>query len=93
MITVVLPSQLDSYTRGTRQVMLEFGQTGAPPTLGNVMDALDERFHGLKFRVIDEQDQIRRHIAIFVGETLVHALDTTLGENARVQIVGALSGG
>lgn len=48
---------------------------------------------GLAFRIVDKQGNIRRHIAIFVGETMVRGLRVLIGENARVQIVGALSGG
>lgn len=96
MIRVFLPSQLDSYTGGLREVQLEPAQlslSGEHLTLMDVIQALDKRFKGLAFRVVDEQQQIRRHIAMFVGEEMVRRLDIPLEENARVQIVGALSGG
>ena len=32
-------------------------------------DDLDRRFPGLKFRVIDEQDRVRKHMRLFVGQT------------------------
>ena len=35
---------------------------------------LDARFPGLRFRVIDEQDRIRRHMRIFVGARRRHGL-------------------
>jgi hypothetical protein len=47
----------------------------------------------MAFRIVDEQQRIRRHIAIFVGEEMVRTLDAPVGADARVQIVGALSGG
>ena len=47
----------------------------------------------LAFRIVDEQGNIRRHIASFGGEIMVRGLPVPIGENARVQIVGALSGG
>lgn len=93
MIRVFIPSQLESYTSGVREVMLDLGSDSAPHRLLQVMDALDRMFPGLKFRIVDEQGNIRRHIAVFVGETLVRDLDAALAAEDRVQIVGALSGG
>jgi len=55
--------------------------------------ALDRRFPSIRFRLVDEQGGIRRHIAMFVGETMVRSLDVPVADNNRVQIVGALSGG
>lgn len=91
MIRVVIPSQLESYTAGAREVTL--ADELANPTLLDAINALDARFPHLKFRIVDEQENIRRHIAIFVGEELVRDLQIPLAANARIQIVGALSGG
>ena len=94
MIQVVFPSQLDSYTGGIRELKLDIGNpAGATLTLSDVVRELDSRYRGLGFRIVDEQNRIRRHIAIFVGENLVRELDAPLTQSARVQIVGALSGG
>lgn len=92
MIQVFLPSQLESYTDGVRQLSLDMSEKNSV-TISDVVDELDKRYRGLAFRIIDEQRQIRRHIAIFVGENMVRQLDVELKPNARVQIVGALSGG
>jgi len=51
---VLIPDPLRSYTQERRQV--EAG--GA--TLGEVLADLDRRFPGIRFRMIDEQDSIRR---------------------------------
>jgi sulfur-carrier protein len=94
MLHVVLPSQLESYTSGLRELELEFQDPSHTNlSLVNVIQELDRRFPGLKFRLVDEQGQIRRHIAIFVGENLVRVLDHPLSGSERIQIVGALSGG
>ncbi|MES3007527.1 MAG: MoaD/ThiS family protein [Pseudomonadota bacterium] len=94
MIRVFLPSQLEDYTDRLREVELDLQSPhGAAVTLADVIAALESRFRGLAFRIIDEQGNIRRHIAIFVGETMVRGLQVPVHENARVQIVGALSGG
>ncbi|MDO8907441.1 MAG: MoaD/ThiS family protein [Pseudohongiella sp.] len=90
MIRVVLPTQVDSYTRGEREQ--EFA-AGGLCTLADLMWQLEQRFPGIRFRLVDEQGAIRRHIAMFVGECMVHTLDAVISDNDRVQIVGALSGG
>ncbi|MGE0710140.1 MAG: MoaD/ThiS family protein [Planctomycetota bacterium] len=84
---VRLPSLLDSYTGGTRQLEAE----GA--TVGEVLAELERRYPGLRFRVIDEQDRIRTHIKIFVGDGLARSLEHPIGPGEALQIVGALSGG
>ncbi|MDO9319072.1 MAG: MoaD/ThiS family protein [Gammaproteobacteria bacterium] len=94
MIRVILPSQLEDYTDRLREVELDLPMSdGGEATLADVIAALESRFRGLAFRIIDEQGNIRRHIAIFVGESMVRTLQAPVRENARVQIVGALSGG
>jgi sulfur-carrier protein len=90
MIHVVLPTQLDSYTGGQRELHLDSG--GTVP-LSRVIDQLEARYRGLAFRIVDEHGRIRRHIAIFVGEELVRTLTVEVPDGGRVQIVGALSGG
>lgn len=87
MTRVVLPSQLFEYSRGEREVEA----SGA--TLDALLDDLDHRFPGLKFRVIDEQRRVRRHVILFVGEARVEDLDTPIPAGVAVHVVGALSGG
>ncbi len=94
MIRVFLPSQLDDYTQGKRELSLAL----TPPasgtlTLADVIAALERHYRGVAFRVVDEQGQIRRHIAMFVGDQMVRTLDAPVAPDGRVQIVGALSGG
>jgi sulfur-carrier protein len=84
---VIVPTQLRGYTAGKSEV----DATGA--TLGAVLDDLERQFPGIRFRVIDEQDRVRRHILLFVGEERAEDLATPIPPGAAVQIVGALSGG
>jgi len=84
---VLIPPPLRSYTAGRAQVELE----GA--TLGDVLEALDRRCPGLRFRIIDEQDRIRTHIRIFVSGEIADNLAHPLSPGDEVQIVCALSGG
>ena len=84
---VVVPSQLRGYTSGADLV------EAAGATLGEVLLDLDRQFPGLRFRVIDEQDRVRRHIILFVGEERATDLTRPIATGAELQIVGALSGG
>ena len=83
---VLIPSALRSYT--------EHGEAEASgATLGAVLADLDRRYAGIRFRMIDEQDRIRRHIRIFVNGEQVRDLSQALRATDEVVIVQALSGG
>jgi len=64
-----------------------------PPTLGGVLAALDGAYPGIRFRMIDEQGQVRPHIKLFVDTALTRDMATPLAAGAAVMIVAALSGG
>ncbi len=83
---VHIPGALRSYTECS-----EAQASGA--TLAAVLADLDRRYAGLRFRIVDEQDRIRRHIRIFVNGEQVHELGRPLGATDEVVIVQALSGG
>ena len=83
---VLIPSALQSYT-GASLVAAQ------GDTLGDVLDDLDRRYPGLRFRVVDEQDQLRRHMRVFVEGQAVRALAEALPTGAQVNLVLALSGG
>ena len=83
---VLIPTPLQSYT-GRASVEA----TGA--TLGALLADLDGRFPGLRFRMVDEQDRIRRHMRVFVNRVQVFDLDHALAPADDVAIVQALSGG
>ena len=83
---VLIPSALRSYT--------ERSETEASgTTLAAVLTDLDHAYPGIRFRMIDEQDRIRRHIRIFVNGDQVRDLAQPLGPADEVIIVQALSGG
>ncbi len=86
-VRVVVPSQLRSYTAGRAEVDAD------GTSLDDVLIDLDRQFPGLRFRVIDEQNRVRRHIILFVGQEREENLGAVIPEGAAVQIVGALSGG
>lgn len=83
---VLIPSSLRSYT--------EQGEAEASgATLAAVLADLDRQYAGIRFRMIDEQDRIRRHIRIFVNGDQVRDLAQTLDASDEIVIAQALSGG
>jgi hypothetical protein len=95
IVDVDLPSPLRSYAGGDAQVRVAVPLLApeSPPSLGGVLAALDGNFHGLRFRIVDEQGRIRPHIRIFVGRTVAKDLRTLVPSGETVMIVAALSGG
>ncbi|MEO8157568.1 MAG: MoaD/ThiS family protein [Betaproteobacteria bacterium] len=83
---VHIPGALRSYTERSET---EAGGT----TLGALLADLERQYPGIRFRMVDEQDRIRRHIRIFVNGDQVFALAHALDANDEVVIVQALSGG
>jgi len=83
---VHVPSALRNYTAAA---IVE----GHGATLGDVLDDLDRRHPGLRFRIVDEQARIRRHIRLFVAGEQAHALDCPVADGDEIVIVLALSGG
>jgi molybdopterin converting factor small subunit len=65
----------------------------AGATLAELLVDLDRQYPGLRFRMIDEQDNIRTHMRFFVNGEQVFALAQPLAPADEVQIVQALSGG
>ena len=83
---VLMPSALRSYTRE-----LQVEATG--DTLTALFADLDRRYPGLRFRVVDEQEQLRPNMRIFVNGLGVRDLAHALQPSDFVAIVLALSGG
>ena len=84
---VWIPQPLRSYTAQRSEVEAH----GA--TLAELLADLDGRFPGIRFRMIDEQDDLRPHMRIFVNREEVQALDVALRASDEVHIFQALSGG
>ena len=83
---MLIPSALRSYT--------EKGDAEARgATLAEALADLDRQYAGIRFRMVDEQDRIRRHIRIFVNGEQARDLSHPLAASDEVIIVQALSGG
>ena len=84
---VRLPTPLIEYTNGARDV------TGEGATLDALLHDLDRQFPGIRFRMIDEQGNVRAHIRLFVNAELERSLSARLRDSDEILIVAALSGG
>lgn len=84
---VRIPSPLRSYTQQQSVVDAD----GA--TLTELLFDLDRRYPGLRFRMVDEQGRIRKHMKIFVNEESVRDLETLVDARDEITIMQALSGG
>lgn len=84
---VHVPTPLRSYTGQESTV------DAAGGTLGEVLATLNDRYPGIRFRMIDEQDRVRPHIKLFVNDTVVEDLTQELKPADTITIVAALSGG
>lgn len=84
---VLIPGPLRSYTANAASVC------AVGNTLGELTLDLDRRYPGMRFRVVDEQGQIRPHIRFFVNGAQRRNLAEPLAQPDEVMIVCALSGG
>jgi molybdopterin converting factor small subunit len=85
-VKVRIATPLLSYT-GAPEVEAEGG------SVAELLDDLERRYPGIRFRMVDEQNRIRPHMRIFVNREAVGGLDARLSPADDVQILQALSGG
>ena len=83
---VLIPTPLRSYTK-KRQVDAD------GVTVGALLADLDRQYPGIRFRMVDEQDRMRRHMRLFVNGEQVFDLARPLSATDEIAIVQALSGG
>jgi sulfur-carrier protein len=86
-VTVMLPAALVRLFPGSS---LEVELTAA--TVGELLDALDSRWPGMRDRLRDSTPAIRRHINVFVDSRRA-TLATRLAPGADVVVLTAMSGG
>lgn len=83
---VLIPSSLLSYT-----TVSPVEARGA--TLHELLNDLERQFPGIRFRVIDEQEQMRGHMRFFVNNEQTFDLNHALRPTDEVFLLQALSGG
>ena len=85
--TVRIASPLRSYTAGAAAL------TADGSSLAEVLASLEQHCPGIRFRMIDEQDQIRPHLRLFVNSSEAHELSAAVADGDTVHVICALSGG
>ena len=84
---VHVPTPLRSYT-GNRNIVEAGGAT-----LEELFQDLERQFPGIRFRVINEQDEIREHIKVIINQTIAADLHAPLAPDDEVRLIAAISGG
>lgn len=83
---VLIPSSLYSYTHAS-------WVEAEGSSLAELLDDLDRRYPGIRFRIVDEQDQMRAHMRFFINSEQTFNLRHPLKGTDEVLLVQALSGG
>jgi sulfur-carrier protein len=86
-VKVRIPTPLRSYTAQAANV------TAAGETVDEVLRDLNRQFPGLRFRVVDEQGNLRQHMRIFINDEFVRDLTRVVLPTDEVTLMQALSGG
>lgn len=87
MADVHLPSTLGPLFPGLpRQLDVRAG------TVLEVIDRLEGEWPGIRDRLCEPGPELRRHIHVYVNRERAK-LDTTLGDESRVDVIAAISGG
>jgi molybdopterin synthase sulfur carrier subunit len=86
-VNVRIPSPLRSYT-GQQAVVTADGDT-----IDAVLADLDAQYRGIRFRMVDEQGNIRPHMKVFVNDESARDLAGPVRPTDEITIIQALSGG
>lgn len=84
---VMICSVLHSYTGGEPVV------EAAGTSVAALLEDLERRYPGIRFRIVDEQGGLRPYMRIFVNRCQAMRLDAPLGASDEVHILQALAGG
>jgi molybdopterin converting factor small subunit len=86
-VKVRIPTPLRSYT--DQQSVVE----AQGVTVAELLDDLDGHFPGIRFRMVDEQGRLRKHMKVWIDQDAVRDLATAIPAGAEITIMQALSGG
>jgi sulfur-carrier protein len=87
---VRIPTPLRKLTGGERVIEVQSASVAA------AIDELDQKFPGLRAKIVDERGEVYRFVNIFVNERdirFLSGLETPLAEGAEVSIIPAMAGG
>jgi sulfur-carrier protein len=91
-VTFHIPGPLRPFTNNASHVEIE----GSPATVAEALRGLMARHPGMRFRLLNEQGEVREHLNIFVGEESIRytgGLGTKLENGCEIFIIPAVSGG
>jgi len=89
-VAVRIPTLLRSLTNGQAEVLVE------GKTIQEVIENLENDYHGIKERVCDENGNLRRFVNLYLNDEdirFLKDLDTEVGDGDGISIVPAISGG
>ncbi|HTN81458.1 MAG TPA: MoaD/ThiS family protein [Acidimicrobiales bacterium] len=84
---VRIPTPLRSYT--DQRAWVE----GQGTTVDELLRDLDRSYPGMRFRIVDEQGRLRKHMKVWINADAVRDLSTPIDSADEVTIMQALSGG
>jgi sulfur-carrier protein len=87
-VTIKIPAQLRNLTANEAETEVE------GTSVGEALDALYERYEGLRDR-ITEDGELRRFVNVYVGEDIRfgEGLDTSVSDGDEITILPAVAGG
>jgi molybdopterin synthase sulfur carrier subunit len=89
-IKVLIPTPLQKFTNNEAKIECEGGN------IVELLDALEDRYPGIKSRLCDDSGELRRFINFYVNNEDIRFLDgatTVLNDGDEVSIVPAVAGG
>lgn len=87
MVTVFIPTMLQSMTRGAKEIEVEAAN------VRQIIERLEELYPGIKDRLVEE-GRIRPNLSVAVdGEVARLGLLEKVGESSEVHFVPAIGGG
>jgi sulfur-carrier protein len=89
-LKLIIPTPLRKLTRDEDTVEVEAG------TVKEIISSLDDRYPGLRSRLCEDDDRLRRFINIYVDGEDVRFLDnlsTRVADGAELSIILAIAGG
>ena len=88
--------RIPSYLAGLAGNNTSITVTASPANVQDALQALWKLYPSLRDRIVDEQNEVRQHINIFVGNEAIRftgGLQTSVPDGAELLIVPAVSGG
>jgi len=89
-VQVAVPFALREYTKGVDNVTVK------ARTLAAAVEALEQQFPGIAYRLLDDQGRMRRYVVVLVNEDPVADLDpaaVTLRDGDTVHLLPSTAGG